>query len=61
MDKKILYGFNTEEEAIRSLREEVNNWTWLSRAEKDEIVKDAKVTEGQNRFGPIFSIEFKAA
>ncbi len=61
MKKRRLYAFETEEKARRAVEEEVNNWTWLDRDEKDRIVAEAEVTEGSNRFGPIFDIEFKTS
>lgn len=51
------YEVETEEKARALLRAEADNWTWLSKEEKDHVV-EATAERTETKFGPVYHISF---
>ena len=48
------FACDEENEARELLRAEVENWTWMSRERKEEIISSAAFSRTETRFGPMF-------
>ena len=57
MTKRAFKSFacDTKDEARKQLEEEVENWTWMSRKRKEEIISSAAFDQTETRFGSMFS------
>jgi len=53
------YEVNSEEEARETLAVEANNWTWLSREQKEELVANADVNRTDTKYGPVFQVIYE--
>lgn len=58
MSKKMTRYFDTgtEKAARGKLQDIVNNWSWISRERKNEIVSSAKFEKNDTKYGPVFSV-----
>ena len=56
MTSKIKTNFEAADmtAARQKIRDEVDNWSWVTRERKDAIVEAATIEQRNSRYGPIF-------